>query len=174
MWALQCAAKPCPGNSTEVCGAPGRLLAFRVDSCGAVPLPFPYCDSSLPRAARVADLISRLPLDTKTQCLEDNNCTALAAYGLPLMATLYGEALHGLRRPCATDLQGPDRCATSFPHAQLLAAAFNRSLVTAVATAIGREARGFFNAYARGLAPNAWYAMSFMVRSDPRWGRDGV
>jgi hypothetical protein len=159
----------------------GRLLAFRVSGCATSPITEPYCDVALPRAARVADLIARLPLEAKVLCLDEERSDgcALDALGLPLVgAALYGEALHGLRRPCAPGGAGgaATLCPTSFPNAQLIAAAFDRDRVSAVATAIADEARGFFNAFRTGYSPQAWWAVSFFAPDinlcrDPRWGR---
>ena len=66
------------------------------------------------------------------------------------------EALHGLRYDCVGDVKGRTSplCPTSFPHAQLLAASFNRSLWRAVGDAISDEARAWYNVYMSGDSPS--------------------
>lgn len=94
------------------------------------------------------------------------------------------ESLHGLRFNCIPDLRGRTEplCATSFPHAQLLAASFNRSLWRAVGAGIATEARAWYNVYLSGRSAslvgsgltglsNSFFAPDINLCRDPRWGR---
>lgn len=67
---------PCPGNATENCGANYRLQVYTVACNGPIPKPLapgpacsqpevsglPFCNTALPLAARVSDLVSRIAL----------------------------------------------------------------------------------------------------------------
>ena len=97
------------------------------------------------------------------------------------IAMQFKEALHGLRFPCVYDVasrKGEGLCPTSFPHAQLLAASFNRTLWSDVGDRISTEARAWHNVWQRGksatLASNAFHALSFFAPDinlcrDPRF-----
>ena len=76
--------------------------------------------------------------------------------------------------------KGKGLCPTSFPHAQLLAASFNRSLWSDVGDRISTEARAWHNVWQSGksatLTSNNRHALSFFAPDinlcrDPRWGR---
>ena len=124
--------------------------------------------------ARVDDLVSRMTGAEKIGCIGTKTCD-LPRLGISMT---WAEALHGLRYNCITDLAGRPSplCATSFPHAQLLAASFNRSLWSAVGGTIATEARAFHNLWASGRQSSSRYALSFFAPDinlcrDPRWGR---
>lgn len=166
----------CPGNSSESCGGIGALFAFDIKdfSCKVERLSDAYCDSSIPISARLDDLIGKMTTTEKISCLTTKNC-AISRLGIQAH---FAEALHGLRYDCATDIQGRDDplCATSFPHAQLLAASFNQSLWQTIGYSIATEARAFYNLWSSGAQSTSRYAQSFFAPDinlcrDPRWGR---
>ena len=127
--------KPCAGNASQTCGGAYRLQTNHVRGCRTVDIAAPYCNGSLPLEARVADLVGRLSLAEKAACITTSSCN-LDRFGLRADG-FTSEALHGLRYPCATDVPGHAAlCASSSPHAQLLAASFNRSLWHAVGTVV--------------------------------------
>ena len=77
----------------------------------------PYCNASLPVDSRIDDLVARMTLAEKIDCITSSRC----AVPRLAVAMTWAEALHGLRYPCITDLAGREAplCATSFPHAQV-------------------------------------------------------
>ena len=169
----------CSGNSSEACGGVGLLQIFDVSHyrCRDRPIDAPYCNSSMPAAARAADLLTHMLPQEKFNCLSNHNCH-LPRLGISIV---WAESLHGLRRNCVRDVQGRDTamCPTSFPHAQLLAASFNRTLWDAVGTGIGVETRAWYNTYLSGRAPSlmgsppatSFWAPDINLCRDPRWGR---
>jgi hypothetical protein len=115
---------------------------------------FPFCNASLPLAARVADLVSRLGNNTHGSFFKTQQ-DAISELGVPSW-NWYTEGLHGLINAdgfCLNDTaSGTTRCASSFPAAGVLGATFNRSLLRAVGSAIGDEIRAFSNANASWTA----------------------
>ena len=147
------------------------VQVYAVKGCKATKLDFPFCNTSLPIDQRVDDCVSRLTLDEKIGCMDSKGCI-ISRFGLEAG---WKEALHGLRYPCARDVQGATEpvCASSFPHAQLLAASFNRTLWYSIGGAISTEARAFFNLYFTGKSASTWHALSFFapdinLHRDPR------
>ena len=144
----------CAGNSTQTCGATGLLDIYDVAAvtCGTHKIAATYCDSSAPVAARVESLIGAMLPAEKIGCLGTKTCQ-LGRLGVGMN---WKEALHGLRYDCVGDVKGRTSplCPTSFPHAQLLAASFNRSLWRAVGDAISDEARAWYNVYMSGDSPS--------------------
>ena len=59
-------------------------------------------------------------------------------------------------------------CATSFPHALMMAASFNRSLWAAVGEAIGVEGRAFWN-QGGAAEPNPLGALNFWAPDVSLW-----
>ena len=59
-------------------------------------------------------------------------------------------------------------CATSFPHALMMAASFNRSLWAAVGEAIGVEGRAFWN-QGGAAQPNPLGALNFWAPDVSLW-----
>ena len=64
---------------------------------------------------------------------------------------IFAEALHGILCDCGETYNGNTGCPTSFPHALLMGASFNRSLWKEVAIAISDEGRAFANQGITGL-----------------------
>ena len=138
----------------------------------------PYCDPTETITTRIDSLINTMTIQEKISCVHSGGCS-IGGIGIP-MQDLWRESLHGLRYNCARDVDGRGDanpvCATSFPHAQLLAASFNRSAWTAVGDAISSEARGFYNLWMLGNSTESSHALSFFAPDvnlcrDPRWGR---
>ena len=144
----------CAGNATQTCGATGLLDIYDVSAvtCGTHKIAATYCDSTAPVAARVESLIGAMLPAEKIGCLGTKTCQ-LGRLGVGMN---WKEALHGLRYDCVGDVKGRTSplCPTSFPHAQLLAASFNRSLWRAVGDAISDEARAWYNVYMSGDSPS--------------------
>ncbi|KAF4320145.1 hypothetical protein BBO99_00005254 [Phytophthora kernoviae] len=101
----------------------------------------PFCNRSLPLNDRVADLVSRIPLDQ--------------AVGL-------------LVNSAGVKFKDPTPVATSFPQVLSTAASFNRTLFYQIAEAISTEARAFYNSKTAGLT---FWTPNVNIFRDPRWGR---
>ena len=106
-------------------------------------MPFPFCNSSLSAAERVADLVSRLTPEEKCAALDTGN-PQIDRLGIPSLPG--GEALHGVASDCgeagSDDSTG---CPSSFPAPIGLGAAFDEQLYASIGTAIGTEARALNN-----------------------------
>lgn len=137
-----------------------------------------YCDAARPLAERVGSLIAAMTPAEKVTCLSVEKCR-VPRLGVGMN---WKEALHGLRYACVNDLKGRDDplCPTSFPHAQLLAASWNRSLWGSVGAGISDEARAWYNIWLSGNSttlshsPNnalSFFAPDINLCRDPRWGR---
>ena len=151
-----------------VCLAPDRTPSCA--SLGGVP----WCDKTLPAAARAAAVVERMSLQEKASNLDSFN------FGVPRLAlpiTTYSEALHGAVGGCGrtATFQGyiSTGCPTSFPQVNSLGATWNRSLWIAVGGAISTEVRGLYN-----QGSHIGWKAGLMVWSpnvnpfrDPRWGR---
>ena len=170
----------CTGNASEACGAVGiaELLDVSAVQCSERRIDTRYCDPGVDHAARVEDLLAHLSPAEKYGCLGSRSCD-LSRLGIGGGATHWGEALHGLLFPCISDVPGfggRQLCPTSFPHAQLLAATFNRSLFGLVGDTISLEARAFYNLWRTGKSNSGHWVLSFFAPDinlcrDPRWGR---
>ena len=133
--------------------------------------PLPFLDLALSEDERIDDLVSRLTLQEKIQCLSTNPSVPR----LGIRASGHVEGLHGLA------LGGPGEWGkrgtggpvptTTFPQAIGLAETWDPELVGRVAEVEAIEARYVFHhpSYERGglvvRAPNA------DLGRDPRWGR---
>ena len=169
----------CPGDANSTCGGTGILQLFDVSqlSCGSRPMTQPWCDEAAPQRQRVAALIKAM---TPAERVDTLGTKTMGAPRLGV-SMQFKEALHGLRFPCVYDVpsrKGKGMCPTSFPHAQLLAATFNRSLWSAVGDRISTEARAWHNVWQDGKSQTmgAFHALSFFAPDinlcrDPRWGR---
>ena len=144
-------------------------LAIGDFNCTISPFnTYPYCNQQLPTRTRAEDLVSRMTLYEKTTNLQNSNI------GVPRLAVppnRFGEALHGVLGGCvSTNISNNTGCPTSFPHALLLAATFNRSLWKHIGRAISTEVRAFDNIDAGSQALFRWTPDINLFR-DPRWGR---
>lgn len=124
-----------------------------------------YCDTTLPIATRVDDLIGRMTLEEKVSQMAYDS-PAIERLGIPKY-NWWNEVLHGVARAGV---------ATVFPQAIGLAATWDTSLIAEIATVISDEARAKHHEFARqgyreiyaGLT--AWSPNVNLFR-DPRWGR---
>ncbi len=125
-----------------------------------------YLDPSVPREARVRDLISRMTLEEKASMMK-NTTPGVPRLHIPKY-DWWSEALHGVANT------GP---ATSFPQAIGLAAMWDEPLQRELAGVIGVEARAKFNGYAgTPEAGTTFHGLTFWSPNinlfrDPRWGR---
>jgi beta-glucosidase len=124
-----------------------------------------YADVSLPIAARVRDLISRMTLEEKTSQLVS---VAPAIPRLHMSAYNYWtEGLHGI---------GMDGVATVFPQAIGLAASWNTALVRSMAETVSTEGRARYHealrhdVHAQNEGLTVW-SPNINIFRDPRWGR---
>ena len=134
----------------------------------AAQAPFPFQDPDLPGEQRITDLVGRMTLPEKIECLANGGAVPrLGVKGSPHIEGYHGVAQGGpsnwgRRNPTAT---------TQFPQAYGLGATWDPELIRRVAAQEAREARYLFQSakYARSgiivRAPNADLAR------DPRWGR---
>ena len=135
---LQQGASGASGGCLDVGGA---LTCASPSLAGAL-----YCNASAPAEARAADLAGRLQMPD-LRLLLGGWYESQGVPRLGLARFSFAEALHGLGsagcgHPFSNASYTTSGCATSFPHATLLAAAFDRSLWAAVGGAISAEARG--------------------------------
>ncbi|KAL8491379.1 hypothetical protein ACS0TY_023128 [Phlomoides rotata] len=141
---------------------------FSCDQSNPSTNSLPFCNTKLPIAARVKDLLSRLTLDEKVQQLVN---AAAAVPRLNISAyEWWSEALHGVsQHGKGVNFQGQIKSATMFPQIILTAASFDPNLWYRIAQAIGEESRAVFNA-GQGKGMTYW-APNINIFRDPRWGR---
>jgi len=127
-----------------------------------------YCDPDLTVDARLDDLVPRITAVQAAGMLRGYHSNGIGVLGVPVMN--FAEALHGALCGCGA-ASGPEStgCPTSFPHALVTGASFNRTLWRSMATAISYEARALGNqgVWGTGLA----WAPDINLFRDPRWGR---
>ena len=145
----------------------GAILGLSV-ALSARQAPYPFQDPDLPTEERITDLIGRLTLAEKIDCMANRAAVPrLDVKGSPHIEGYHGVAQGGpsnwgRRNPAST---------TQFPQAYGLGSTWDPELIRRVAAQEAREARFLFQSakYNRsGLivrAPNADLAR------DPRWGR---
>lgn len=133
----------------------------------------PFCDSSLPRSRRIADVVHRLSLAQKVQ-----------QFSVPASKFQYNESLNlnafhwdytcmrGIARGGSPILN-----TTVFPHAIALAATFDTELIAAIGNATSYEGRVVNDILYNQTAGTSWQGvqcdggpLANTVR-DPRWGR---
>jgi beta-glucosidase len=124
-----------------------------------------YLDSSLPFAARVDDLVSRMTLAEKIAQMQ-NDAPAIPRLHIPAY-NWWNEGLHGVARA---------GYATVFPQAIGLAATWDTDLIHRTADAISTEARAKYNQAQRDGNRSIFYGLTFWspninIDRDPRWGR---
>ncbi|XP_047340618.1 probable beta-D-xylosidase 7 [Impatiens glandulifera] len=141
---------------------------FACDESNPSTSSYPFCKSSLPIPKRVEDLLKRLTLQEKISQLV-NSATGIPRLGIPFYEW-WQEALHGVsRHGKGVRFNGTITTATSFPQVILTAASFDLQLWFRIAQAIGKEARGMYNA-GQTLGMTFW-APNINIFRDPRWGR---
>ncbi|MEQ0560062.1 glycoside hydrolase family 3 C-terminal domain-containing protein [Amycolatopsis sp. NEAU-NG30] len=133
--------------------------------------PPAFRDPSLPLAARIDDLLSRLTADEKISLLHQYQ-PAIPRLGIGVFKT-GTEALHGVAWSTDYDNKGAVVKAdgTVFPQAIGLASTWDPALVKQVGAAVGQEARGFNARNPTLWGLNMWAPVVNLLR-DPRWGRN--
>ena len=127
-----------------------------------------FRDPELPAEVRLDDLISRLTLDEKLDCLGTD--PSLSRLGLRMSPHV--EGLHGLSQGGPGRWGGDDPiCTTMFPQAIGLAATWRPELVQQLAEQEAREARYYFHAPAERRGGLVVRAPNADLGRDPRWGR---
>lgn len=143
-------------------------------SCADAPFAaLPYCNAALDTESRLADLVARFDGNDFAQLLNSDG-VGVPRWGVPLGASQYSEALHGVwsSGDAPADPRVSSGNPTSFPHLLLLAASFNRSLWAAVANVIGDEAVAIRNANPPNVAQaTAFFAPDVNLFRSPTWGR---
>ncbi|XP_058080553.1 probable beta-D-xylosidase 6 isoform X2 [Magnolia sinica] len=128
---------------------------------------YPFCNTSLPIDTRAQSLLSLLTLDEKILQLS-SKAGPIPRLGLPAYEW-WSESLHGIStNGYGVNFNGTIPAATSFPQVLLTSASFNRSLWSAIATAIAVEGRAMYNLGQAGLT---FWAPNINIFRDPRWGR---
>ncbi|KNA26035.1 hypothetical protein SOVF_001040 isoform A [Spinacia oleracea] len=128
---------------------------------------YPFCNTKLPVADRVKDLIGRLTLQEKVALLVDN-AAAIPRLGIQDYEW-WSEALHGVSDVGpGTKFGGRFRGATSFPQVITTASSFNASLWEEIGRVVSDEARAMYNGGAGGLT---YWSPNVNILRDPRWGR---
>ena len=156
-------------DELHVARAPALCMSVEEQqNCSSSTLAsMPFCDAALPAAQRAADLATRLSLDEMLSIMSPAG-GAVPRLGVPTMG--HQECQHGVwegGNTCGTGTEAA--CPTSFPNLLSLGASFNRSLASAIATAIAQEVRALHNDGQRaGLT--CWAPNTNLFR-DPRWGR---
>jgi beta-D-xylosidase 4 len=133
----------------------------------------PFCNPSLPRDARVADLIARLSLHEKVLMLTARASPRgnVSALGLPEY-NWGANCVHGVQSTCGTN------CATNFPNPVNLGATFDPALVRDMGRVIGWELRALWLEGARENYPTGphlgldCWSPNININRDPRWGRN--
>ena len=138
----------------------------------------PWCDATKPAQVRAAALVAAMTLEEKATNMDSHN------FGVPRLAVpinVFSEALHGMCSGCGAKVAFPGEyistgCPTSFPQVISMGASWNRSLWSAVGTAVSNETRGLYS-QGSGALSSGWEAALFLWAPnvnpfrDPRWGR---
>ncbi|KAJ8440837.1 hypothetical protein Cgig2_000725 [Carnegiea gigantea] len=128
---------------------------------------YPFCQTKLPVAERVRDLIGRLTLHEKVNLLV-NNAAEVPRLGIQGYEW-WSEALHGVSNVGpGTKFGGKFPGATSFPQVITTAASFNASLWEEIGRVVSDEARAMYNG---GMAGLTYWSPNVNILRDPRWGR---
>ena len=130
--------------------------------------PFPFQNPDLPAEERITDLISRLTLEEKIDCMAGRAAVPrLGVVGSPHIEGYHGVAQGGpsnwgRRNPTAT---------TQFPQAYGLGATWDPDLVRRVAAQEAQEARYLFQSAKHKRSGLIVRAPNADIARDPRWGR---
>ncbi|MHB1023863.1 MAG: glycoside hydrolase family 3 C-terminal domain-containing protein, partial [Acidobacteriaceae bacterium] len=136
---------------------------------------YPFQNPNLPTEQRITDLLSRMTLDEKIECLSSHP----GVPRLDVVGSAHIEGLHGVALGGPGGWEGKDKSGkhlqklptTQFPQAKGLGNTWDPALIEQAAAEEGLEARYDFQSpkYHRGgivvRAPNA------DLSRDPRWGR---
>ncbi|KAK8617542.1 hypothetical protein V6N13_080452 [Hibiscus sabdariffa] len=148
-----------------------RASTQPVFACDATRDPnvvhYGFCNVSLGRESRVADLVRRLTLEQKILFMV-NSARNVSRLGIPRYEW-WSEALHGVSYiGPGTRFSSLVPGATSFPQVILTAASFNVSLFETIGKVVSTEARAMYNV---GLAGLTFWSPNVNIFRDPRWGR---
>ncbi len=161
------------------------LLALLAGSCfmSAQTYQFPFQDISLPAEERIDNLLSLMTLEEKIATFSGQGVPRL---GVPSPGS--SEAIHGLVRGGATDLEGFVRISrlaeaelrpeekrtdlvhsTAFPQGYGLGETWDREILRMVGEAMSVEAR--YHSWKNGRNVLCLWAPNADLGRDPRWGR---
>jgi predicted lipoprotein with Yx(FWY)xxD motif len=151
---------PCPGNSSQTCGGNGFSSLYAMQCNGPLPpapvgppLPpgpacsqpqaqaWPFCNTSLPLEARVADLVGRISLVEAGAQLTSRESPAIPRLGINRSFYWGMNSIHGLMNNVAC----VPNCPTSWPDGIALAASWNESMWQVMGAVSGVEARALSN-----------------------------
>eukprot|EP00727_Mastigamoeba_balamuthi_P010649 m51a1_g6206 hypothetical protein (850) ;mRNA; f:140331-144109 len=183
----QCRGARCTADSSRWCGAAGRMLVGR-HSCAGQRVPtghacldplsrkLPFCDPSLPLAARISDLVSRLTLSEKA----GKDTCAFVDHGVGRLGVPAYMHLVETNTAVASACVAQGKCATTFAAPAMLAASFNRSLWRAKGAVVSDEMRAMNNiGWHRTVPPLGemkigleGYGPNMNLVRDPRFGRN--
>ena len=162
-----------PGRSHPLPQPPDFLPCWANASLAALP----FCNPSLSAPARAKDLASRLTLAEKfTQFGVLNQSARTVGAAVPRLGvatyTYHSEGLHGIRTAC---IDVPGVATTLFPQVTGMAATGNLSLMGAMGSMMGDEARALNNiangtTFEKGAGLDYW-GPTMNIGRDPRWGR---
>jgi len=147
---------------------PVTAIAALVAAALPLPATLPFQNPDLPAEARITDLISRLTLEEKIDCMAGRaSVPRLGVAGSPHIEGYHGVAQGGpsnwgRRNPTAT---------TQFPQAYGLGATWDPDLVRKVAAQEAHEARYLFQSAKYKTAGLIVRAPNADIARDPRWGR---
>jgi hypothetical protein len=159
-----------PHTSLDNCPASPPTVSYPCDP-GEPGAQLPFCNTSLSYAARVEDLVSRIPPGSSEKyALFNTGSGGVESLGLGKFQW-WSEGLHGVRCGHGIDCAGGVNTTTIFPQPIGSAAAFNRSLWRAIGDTIATEFRAFSNA-GRGFL--SIFSPNINILRDPRWGRGQV
>jgi hypothetical protein len=166
-------AIPTPAPVPVPKGKPDFYFSCTAGLNGGARLATPMCDSTLPLAARLDDLLERMTDKEKCASLDTSN-PSVPRLGLPNMRS--GESTHGLNSGCGESTGSSSNasgwstgCPTSFPAGVALGAAFDTGLYASIGGVIGLEARGLSNQNGKSglyfLDPNMWVYVPCTLRA---------
>jgi beta-glucosidase len=138
------------------------LALLSSGTAGAHDTP-PYLDPAQPLEKRVADLIGRMTLDEKAECLFHNS-KGVPRLKIPAWGG-WNQSLHGVYSNQVTTL---------FPVPIAQAATWDPDLVHTLTSAIADEARALHHSGGKGMRGQAglvYRAPVINISRDPRWGR---
>ncbi len=144
------------------------LVVFAVSPMLAAPATLPFQNPDLPAETRITDLISRLTLEEKIDCLAHQaSVPRLGVKGSPHIEGYHGVAQGGPsnwghRHPTPT---------TQFPQAYGLGSTWDPALLHLVAAQEALEARYLYQSPKYDRAGLIIRAPNIDLARDPRWGR---
>lgn len=181
----------CPGDARDNCGGVNVSAVYDVSCAGPLPPSpvgppsiapgracsqsevrgLPFCDTNLPRDARVADLVDRLTLPEIASQLQARSSAAIPRFGI---GPFYwgSNQIHGI---AGAHCQETGRCPVSWPDGVAMTASFNETAWRLLGAVAGIELRAFYNIVEAnssnpGLGLTSWGPTINLIR-DGRWGR---